>query len=128
MYKIAQLQIPGFPDKIYPDPGVKSDFLKDPSSGGGLGYFVSSLYEVAILMAGALVLIWMVWGIFEYIFASGNKEALAKARSRIAWALLGFLIIMVALFVSQWAESIFDLNTGFKNFNTVTPITEPPPP
>ncbi len=125
MIQLAQnLKIPGFDSNpILPPPNLNQQFLNSPANGGGLGYFVSGLYNVAFLITGSLLLIWLVWGIFQYIFAGGNKELLAKARSRIVWALIGFLIVVTALFVSQYAQTLFNANDFYKNFNKVQEIT-----
>lgn len=72
-----------------------------------LGDIVSLLLTVAILAAGILTFIWFTWGAFQYIMAGGNKESLAKARSRIMWSLIGFVIVIMGFFVSQYTRQIF---------------------
>lgn len=74
------------------------------ASFGGL---VSGFLNIAFMAAGFLMLFWMAWGIFEYIFSGGEKEAAAKGRKRITWAIVGFLIIMLAFALSQFIRSIF---------------------
>lgn len=113
--------IPGIPDFFqqnivpkFPDPNTAklSDVL-----GPGL--------NMAFIISGFLMLIWLVWGVLQYIFAGGDKEGLAKARSRITWAIVGFLLVVIAFAVSQYAQQIFFPN-GLQQ--TVKTITVPPPP
>lgn len=62
---------------------------------------INEFAKVAIYIGAFLMFFWMAWGIFDYIRAEGNKEALAKARKRIQWAVAGFVILMVSFFVSD---------------------------
>lgn len=87
-----------------------------------LGAVLSGFINIAFYIAGFMMFVWMVWGVYEYILARGNKEALAKARNRIWWALLGFMILALAVFISQYAQSLFPIA---RDFSTLTPITDP---
>lgn len=49
--------------------------------------------------------IWAAWGVFDYIRAEGNKEALAKARKRIQWAIVGFIILLFAFMISEFIQN-----------------------
>lgn len=62
--------------------------------------------RITFTVAGFLMLIWLVWGVFQYIFAGGDKGALAKARSRIQWAIIGFLILIISFSISEFAKTI----------------------
>lgn len=82
-------------------------FSENPVSGNlHLGDLVSRLLSVIILMAGFLMLIWLVWGAMQYITAGGEKEALAKARSRILYAIIGFILIILAYNIKMFGEDI----------------------
>lgn len=96
------LQIPG--SSPIPIPGVGGNSsVKDASIGGVL----TPAFEIVFLIVSVLLLVWLVWGIFQYIFAGGNKENLAKARSRITWAIVGFCIVLLAFTIQQYAKEIF---------------------
>jgi len=88
-------QINGFP------------FLRPELSRSNLGDLLSQFLTLTIAMAGVLLFFWLVWGVFEYIFAGGNKEKLGKARARITYALIGFVITIVAFSLSQYIQQIF---------------------
>ncbi len=77
-----------------------------------LGDLLSGLFEIAILLAGFLAFIWFVWGAFQYIFAGGNKENLAKASSRMTWAIVGLVITILAFFIAQFAGQILQPKPG----------------
>jgi hypothetical protein len=73
--------------------------------GGNNGNY--GLYEIILWIAIVLMFSWMLWGIFQYLFAGGNKEALGKARSRITWAIVGFVIVVLAFTLQKYVKEIF---------------------
>lgn len=119
MNKLA-LSLPTF-ENIW-DP-VSSKF---PSPAGAkFGLVLGEALNVLFYVGGILVFGWLIWGVFAYILARGEKEDLAKARARIVWALVGFGFLVISFAVSQYAKTIFDVNTQFRDFGKVTPITRP---
>lgn len=90
---------------------------------GVLGILVSNILEVAFIISGFLMFFWLVWGIFQYIYAGGNKEGLQAARQRIQWAIVGFIIVVFAFLISTYVKTFFP---QVNEFNKVTPITVPP--
>ncbi|MBI2021476.1 fibronectin type III domain-containing protein [Candidatus Daviesbacteria bacterium] len=86
---------------------------------------ISMLANVAIYVSGFLTLYWLLWGVFAYIAAGGDKERLAKARSRIQWAIIGFLVVIISFAVSQYAESIYTRTTKLTPVSTPTSVTKP---
>lgn len=96
------LQLPG--GQSIPILGVGGNSsVKNATIGGVL----SPALEIVFLIVSVLMFVWMVWGIFQYIFAGGNKEALGKAKSRITWAIVGFCIVLLAFTIQQYAKEIF---------------------
>lgn len=72
-----------------------------------LGEVVSGFLNLAFLGAGFLMLSWFTWGAFQYLYAGGNKEALAKARARLIWAIAGFLIVVISFSISKYGSEFF---------------------
>ena len=99
------LSVPGFGNISNP-PSLKfSD--SDGGSGTTLGDVVSGFANLTFLIAGFLALYWFCWGVFQYIVAQGDKEKLAKARSRMTWSIIGFIFLVVSFFISQYFSGIF---------------------
>src|SRR3989344_7685316 len=98
MTKLA-VQIPGFGD--IPQPAPLGANFPD------LGSLLSVFLNIAFYIAAFLAFYFLVWGAFQYILAKGNKENLAKARSRITWALVGLLVVFLAYFLARFASEIF---------------------
>lgn len=78
----------------------------------GITAIISAGLNIAILIASALTLFWLFWGAFQYILAGGKKEELAKAKSRMSWAVIGLIITMLAFLVAQYASQIFTPQNG----------------
>lgn len=97
--KELALTLPGS-QTISPPAGFENSGIVD------LGSFISTALNLAILVAAILMFFWMIWGIFQYIYAGGDKENLGKARSRITLAIVGFIITLLALFISQFAGTV----------------------
>lgn len=99
--KELALELPGIGRvQGYPD-------LRPELSGASLGSLISQFTSLALMIAGVLMFIWFIWGVFEYIFAGGNKDSLGKARKRMTWAIVGFLIFTISFAVSQYVSTIF---------------------
>lgn len=116
--KNLALKIPGFENNPINSPeGVTQNF---PAA--TLGEFLSRLFTVVLFLASALMFYWLVWGIFHYLFSGGDKEGLGKARSRMTWAIVGFIIIIISFALSQYLETIFEVKLP----GGVTPVLTPP--
>jgi hypothetical protein len=85
---------------------------------------LTTFSQIAIYAGGFLMFFWAVWGVFDYIRAEGNKEALAKARKRIQWAIAGFIILLISFFISNLAQSTL-LGRSAGSVSTPTTVTDP---
>lgn len=88
--------------KISPPPGM--------NIGGGdpvqaLANFVGFVIRTFILVAAAALLIYMFWGAYDWIVSGGEKEKVAKAQQKITNAIIGIILVFVAL-------TVFGLLTG----------------
>ena len=72
-----------------------------------LGALISGFLNIALYLGAFMAFFWLVWGAFQYILASGKKEELAKARSKITWALIGLVVIFSAFLIANFAGHIF---------------------
>jgi hypothetical protein len=98
MTKLLALNLPGGMTVNQP-----ANFNQNLNSTGSL---VGGFLNIIFMIAGFLMLIWLVWGVMQYIFAGGNKEGLARARARITWALVGFIMVVLAFLASGYAKNI----------------------
>ncbi len=101
---LLALTLPGQTQPIPTPSGLKPEFIN-------LSSFVSVLVNITIYIMLFLTFFYLVWGAYQYILAGGKKEDLAKARSRITWALVGLMVIFLAYFITRFATEIF-VKTG----------------
>src|SRR3989344_6395117 len=121
--KQLALNLPGF-DNVINTPGNR--FSNDPLTAvdeTSLGYIISEFIPLALYVGAFMMFIWIVWGVFQYILAEGNKEKLASARSRIRWAIIGFIILMLTIFVSDYLQQPGLLPNNVTN--NITPVSDP---
>jgi len=71
----------------------------------GLGKFIGFGIQMFILVAGMFLLLYLLWGAFDWIISGGEKERITKAQHKITNALIGMLLIFVVL-------TIFNLLAG----------------
>lgn len=88
-----------------------------------VGGLVTTVVVVAFYIAGILLFCWLVWGIFQYIFAGGSKEQLANARKRIIFAIVGFVFVLVAFTVNRFFSDLLPHTPA----GGVTNVSEPAP-
>lgn len=96
-------------------PGLKDIFDASPTAPkkiDTLGDILSNFLNIAFYAAAFLAFYFLLWGGFQYILAKGNKENLAKARSRITWALVGLVVVFLAYFLAKFASEIFPPTKG----------------
>lgn len=67
----------------------------DPAQ--GLGKFVAFGINMFILLAGISLLIYLLWGAFDWISSGGEKEKIAKAQNKITNAVVGIVLVFVVL-------------------------------
>lgn len=109
--KKLSLALPGFDPSGYR--GIENvPGLKFSGGQASLGAILSDLFTIALYLAIFLTFFWLVWGTFQYLFAGGNKESLAKARSRITWAIIGLVIVILAFTLTQLVEDILKPRFG----------------
>jgi hypothetical protein len=63
----------------------------------GLGMLISLGIQLFLVFAGLALLIYLLWGAYDWISSGGDKEKLGKARQKITNAILGIILAIVAL-------------------------------
>ena len=63
----------------------------------GLGNLIAFFIQIVLFIGGLAALLYLLWGAFDWINSSGEKEKLVKAQNKMMNAVIG-LILMVAAF------------------------------
>jgi hypothetical protein len=71
----------------------------------GFGNFIGFGIRMFIVVAGFFMLLYLLWGAYDWIASGGEKEKIAKAQSKITNALIGIVLVFAVL-------TIFNLLAG----------------
>ncbi len=93
----------------------------EPTKFTDLGSFLSNTFPLIMYLAATLMIFWAFWGVFEYIFAGGNKDSLKNARKRITYAIVGFLLVAASFVIWEYVQTVFPqrLPNGVRTIPTI---------
>ena len=108
--KIAQiLSNPGNPfGTVNPPPQLPAGARGQDGINIILGNIIFLLFSAAAL---AFVIMFL-WGAIQMILSAGDKEAVAKARGKITWAIIGIFLMGLSFFIFEVLQDL----TGFRFF------------
>ncbi len=72
---------------VAPPPGAPTD----------LGVFIGGTIRIFLIVAALALLIYLLWGAFDWITSGGEKEKIEKARNKITHAVIGIIVVIFAL-------------------------------
>jgi hypothetical protein len=75
-----------------------------------LGLLISRLLSLALMVAGIMVFIYLVWGGIQWITSGGDSSKTEEARSRITAALVGLAIVAAAWAVMLLVQYFFGID------------------
>jgi len=98
--RILAADLPGIFGTVKPPiQGMPSDPVE------AISRFFSFGVKAFIIVCSLVMLLYMLWGAFDWIASSGEKDKIAKAQNKITNAVIGIVILIAVL-------SIFGLVTG----------------
>jgi len=65
-----------------------------------LGHLIGRGVRMTTIVAGLILLIYLLWGAIDWIMSEGDKEKLAKAQQKLTNAVIGIIIIFIV--ISLW--------------------------
>jgi hypothetical protein len=80
--------------------------------GSDLGAIISAILPYLFIIAGLLLLFYLIAGGFQMMTSANDEKGLASAKGKITNALVGFLL----LFISYWLVQIVEVILGIKIF------------
>ena len=72
--------------------------------------FVSAIITLLFTAAGIIAFLYLLWGGFEWITSSGEKEAVKLAREKITGAVIGLVIVLFSFAIIKVVGQFFGLN------------------
>ena len=98
------LKIPGMSGAISgPLPSGKFKTLAD---------LINNARVIIFPVAGILLLAYLIWGGFDFLTSMGDPKKAESGRNKITQAIVGFLIIFAAYWLTQLIVFLFGLNRG----------------
>lgn len=79
--------------EVTPPPG--SEAFVNPFY--GLGRLIITGIRITIITCGLAALIYLLWGAFAWVTSNGEEEKLQQARLQMTNAIIGFVLVIVAL-------------------------------
>lgn len=73
---------------------------------------ISAILPIILGIAGFITVIFIIISGIQFMTSSGNPEAAGAARSRLTFAIIGFVIIVLAFAITQIVDRIFLGGTG----------------
>ena len=92
---LAQIDLPDSPATEFGD------------QAGFIGDLISKFLPAILGIAGFVTVIIIIVSGIQFITSSGNPEAAAAARGRLTFAIIGFIIIVLAFAILQIIDKIF---------------------
>ncbi len=65
----------------------------------GFSNLVGFGINMFIVVAGLFLLLYLLWGAYDWITSSGEKEKITKAQNKITNAVIGFILIFIVIVV-----------------------------
>jgi len=65
----------------------------------GISNFISLGIQIFIIVCVIALLIYMLWGAFDWIISGGEKEKITKAQQKITNAVIGFIVVFAVITV-----------------------------
>lgn len=97
---------------ISPPPELAPLTSKGPTGTEGINFFLSNLVILIFSISGAVSVIMLLWGAFEWITSEGQKEKVAAAQKKIVNTIVGLILLSVVFAILRVVGDF----TGFKFF------------
>ena len=81
-------------------------FVPEGTKLTGASGVISTVLTWILVLAGAIAVIYLVWGGLLYITAGGDAEKATKGRTALINAIIGIIIIALAVVIVQWVGQI----------------------
>lgn len=90
--------------EINPPGGVPAGGETDVSRVIGLGI------QLFLFIIVIITLIYLIWGGFDWMRSAGDPKLMQSAKSKIIWALIGFILAFSAIFLVNIILYFFNIN------------------
>lgn len=79
-------------------------------SGGGLAFYIATLWRTVVTVGGIAFIIYLVWGGVEYLTSGGDKARIDDASKKISSSVIGLGILVGSYAITFFIEKVFKIN------------------
>lgn len=89
-----------------------------------IGNIISNFLLIMYIVGGLAVLVFLIWGAFDWITSGGDKEKVSGARRKIMNAFIGLALLALAAFIVTVVGQVVGINLFG---NSIIPKLDDPP-
>ncbi len=112
-------------------PGGNNAFTAQNLQGTGVtpitdidtGVLINEIVAYAIILAGFLSIVFMLWGGIQYIVSGGKEDKVKKATQTIRYAIIGLVVTILSVSVINLIGQVFNLQlANYVSFDHILQI------
>lgn len=78
--------------------------------GGGLAFYIATLWRTVITVGGIAFIIYLVWGGIEYLTSGGDKAKIDDAQKKITSSIIGVVVLVASYAITYFIQQVFKIN------------------
>lgn len=92
--------------RITPPEQIAAINENDPSGLTGINNFLANIISLIFLVSTTVFVAMVLWAAYDFIYSFGDKEGIAKAKAKMTWAIIGFVILSLSFALFRILEQI----------------------
>lgn len=89
----------------------------DVPSIGCFAPIVSNVINIALTFAGAVTLLFLLWGALQFVISRGDPKALQNAQKTMTYAVIGIVVVLGSFFIINIFTTAFSIGNILTTFN-----------
>lgn len=70
---------------------------------------IRSVLNLVIYIMFALLIIYFIWGVVQYVSAGGDEEKLKNGKKHMLWGIIGIAVVGAVFGIAQWLYTAFGI-------------------
>jgi hypothetical protein len=91
---------------------ISNPALPDLTGEGGRDFakYVAIFWQFMVIAGGLAVLIYLIWGALDWIFAGNNPDRMSRAKTKLFDGIFGFAILVLSYVIIKVISTVTGLN------------------
>jgi len=73
---------------------------------------IRTILNIVIYIMFALLIIYFIWGVIQYVSAGGDEEKLKAGKQHMIWGIVGIAVVGAIWGVASWLWNVFGVTGG----------------